>query len=360
MNYEQPRFPHPRPQPPAQPPQRADAGADPAAAIAARTAAVARNRQKSERAALIHDMLRIVCVAVLIGGVCLYAYLKHRQNMAEERQRAEQAREERVAREKAREADAARRKQEQDALKAAAAEERARKDKLREEAARKAEAARAKNANVDRCRAARERFRGTALDLISAAPESDIPAKVATETWFSCIVPGSQRNLTLYEIQALPGREIHVTLLGADGQVEEIPLDEFNRRVSKSPYLLAKGARCYYRSAVKGVWKLDVPVPDEGERIDPSLEDFRDLYAFVRQQCSKTASVSYEVFFRDVGGAETRVRVVPFGEVVRRKDVVEGLKAAGGAHASRLSTAAALKARLNEGRLVIRRKGGAR
>ena len=91
MNYEQPRFPHPRPQPPAQPPQRADAGADPAAAIAARTAAVARNRQKSERAALIHDMLRIVCVAVLIGGVCLYAYLKHRQNMAEERQRAEQA-----------------------------------------------------------------------------------------------------------------------------------------------------------------------------------------------------------------------------------------------------------------------------
>ena len=56
-------------------------------------------------------------------------------------------------------------------------------------------------------------------------------------------------------------------------------------------------------------------------------EDFRDLYAFVRQQCSKTASVSYEVFFRDVGGAETRVRVVPFGEVVRRKDVVEGLKA---------------------------------
>ena len=66
--------------------------------------------------------------------------------------------------------------------------------------------------------------------------------------------------------------------------------------------------------------------------------------------------MSYEVFFRDVGGTETRVQMVPVGGVVSRAEVVRGLQQT----ASRPIGSGVLQARLREGHLVIRRKGGAR
>jgi len=52
----------------------------------------------------------------LIGGVCWYMHMRHKQNMEEERLRAEQAREEQAARDKARAEDAARREKEREAM----------------------------------------------------------------------------------------------------------------------------------------------------------------------------------------------------------------------------------------------------
>lgn len=355
MSYEPSQTPRPYKKPPQKPQQASGEASDPAAVVAARSAAVARNRQQAARAAFVTDVLRIVSVVVLIAGVCWYAHMRHQQNMEEERLRAEQAREEQAAREKARAADAARREKEREAMRAAAEERRRKEDERKEEARRRAEEKRKLDANVKRRQDALDRFRNTTLDLISAAPAADLPAKVTSETWFSCVAPGGRTGLTVYEVQALPDKEIHVFRLGEDGQVTDVPMDEFNQRVAKGPFLLSKGTRCYYSPAGSRKWEMVVPVPVGGETIDPSRDDFRDLHAFVRQHCPGTSAMAYEVCFRDVGGAETRVQMLPFGGAVSRAEVAKGLQQV----ASRPGSGS-LQARMNEGRLVIRRKGGVR
>ena len=142
MNFEQKPYRQPNTQPQQQP-QQGQAPAespDAAAIIAARSAAVTRNRQKSERAALLRDVLRIVGVVVLVAGVGLIAHIKHQQTLEEERRQAQREEAERVARAKERaereaKAEAAR-KERTAALKAAEAEKQARINEAEGQAAR--------------------------------------------------------------------------------------------------------------------------------------------------------------------------------------------------------------------------------
>ena len=150
----------------------------------------------------------------------------------------------------------------------------------------------------------------------------------------------------------LPEKDILVTRLDAEGVVTNVPYDAFSSLAAKNPFLLAKGAYCYYRGAKK--WEMRVPVPATNEKIDPARDDFRDLYEFAARQCGRSPAVAYEVFFLDAG-LETRVHVVPFGGTFGRADVAKGLQqlvGAGGAND--------IQARLNKGGLVIRRKGKSR
>lgn len=356
MNYEPPQNRRLRQPPQTQQTQSAEAGSDPAAVIAARSAAVARNRQQAARAALVTDVLRIVGVAVLIGGICWYMHMRHKQNMEEERLRAEQAREEQAARDKARAEDAARREKEREAMRAAAAERQRLEEERKKAAERRVEEKRRVDANIKRRQAALDRFHGTTLDLISSAPATDLPAKVLSETWFSCVAPGGRTGLTVYEVQAMPGKDIHVSRLDDDGKVTDMPIETFNQQVAKGQFLLTKGSRCYYNPGGSRKWELKLPVPVGSETFDPSRDDFRDLLAFVHQNCPGKSAMSYEVFFRDVGGTETRVQMVPVGGVVSRAEVVRGLQQT----ASRPIGSGVLQARMKEGSLVIRRKGGAR
>ena len=356
MSYDPSQPPRPYKKPPQKPQQASGEASDPAAVVAARSAAVARNRQQAARASFVNDVLRIISVVVLIAGVCWYAHMRHQQNMEEERLRAEQAREEQAAREKARAADAARREKERAALRAAAEERRRKEEERKEEARRRAEEKRKLDANMKRRQDALDRFRNTTLDLISAAPAADLPAKVTSETWFSCVAPGGRTGLTVYEVQAMPGKDIHVSRLDDDGKVTDMPIETFNRQVAKGQFLLTKGSRCYYNPGGSRKWELKLPVPVGSETFDPSRDDFRDLLAFVHQNCPGKSAMSYEVFFRDVGGTETRVQMVPVGGVVSRAEVVRGLQQT----ASRPIGSGVHQARLREGHLVIRRKGGAR
>jgi len=357
MNFDPPapppHRPHPRPNPPPQQPPPGVETVDPAALIAARTAAVARNRQKSERASLIHDMLRIAGVLVLFGGVVWVVHVKHRHNVEEARLQAAYEAEAQAARAKEHEEADARAEARRAADRAVEAEIRRKEEERRKEAARKADAQRLRAANVKRHDDALKRFHRTTLDLLSSAPAADLPAKVLAETWYSCVIPGGRTGVIVYEIQALPGKVIHVTRLDETGEVTDVPLEEFNRLASAHPYLLAKGTHCYYKGAKN--WEMRVPVPAASERLDPSREDLRDLYGFASRECNKQAALSYEVFFRDVGGAETRILGVPFGGTFGRTEVLEGLQGI----SVRKVGADALKARANEGGLVIRRKGSA-
>ena len=367
MNFN-PNMPPSRPRPyqrpntqqPPQQPQQPEAGVDPAALVAARTAAVARNRQREARATMVRDILRIVGVLALVGGVALLVYLRHRYRVEEERQRAaeEAAVRAEQAKERAeREARFAAEREAQRKIARAEAEEKRRKEEEKKKAAeQRAEADRQRKTNVKRHAAAVARFRDTTLDLISAAPPSDLPAKVTGETWFSCAVPGGRTGVTIYEVQALPGNDIHVTHLDEKGEVADVPIDEVNRQLAKTPFVLAKGVRSYYRPE-SSKWTLRVPVPPVGSSLDPSREDFRAMHAFVFKQCGTKAMLSYEVFFRDVGGAETRILGVPFGKPLTRTDVARGLQQSTGR--ARVAEADIQK-RLNEGSLVIRRKGSAR
>ena len=337
-------------------------GTDAAAIIAARSAAVARNRQKSERAALLRDVLRIVGVIVLVAGVGFVAHIKHQQTLEVERQQALRDEAERVARAKERAEREARmdaaRKERMAALKAAESEKQKHLEEGRRAHEAKIEALRKQKENVKRFNAAQERFRGASLVLLAYAPASDIPAKVQEETWFSCLVPGGRSGVELYEIRALPGKDLHVLRLYVDGNVEEVKIDEFNGIVSKNPFLLTKGGRCYYSPHDNGKWELRLPVPAEDETFDPACDDFGDLYDVIRKRGIAVASYGYEVYFREPGGFENRILFVPFGKKLNRYAVSRALKKTIVVQDSRGSGDAALRARLNGGRIVIRRRKG--
>jgi hypothetical protein len=281
--------------------------------------------------------------------------MKHQEHMEEERLKAEREKAAQIARAKEREAEAARlealRKAQMEAKKAADEEARRREQERRQEAERKAEV----QANIKRHQAALDRFKGAVLDLLSAAPPSDLPAKVTHETWFSCVVPGGRSGSVLYEIFASPGKSLRVTRLDADGKVEDVPFEDFNRQVAKESYLLSKGSYCYYNPANGRRWELRVPVLAEGETLDPSREDFRDLYNIVRRMNLVTSALTYNVSFRDFGGGETRLMTVPFGGTVTRSAVQRGLQSAAGSQ--RRQDDNALRSRMEQGSLIIRRGG---
>ena len=330
--------------------------------MAARRAAVDRNRRQAARASFLQDVLRIIGVIVLIAGIAWFVHMRHQQRLEEERQKAEFERAELVALEKERQAEVARqdarRKAEREARQAAEEAQRRRQEEKQRVAEQKAEAMRIQKANVKRYQAALDRFKGAVLDLITAAPASDLPAKVVNETWFSCLVPGGRTGVTLYEIRASPGQSFSVARLDEDGKVEEVPFEDFNRQVAKSPYLLSKGSYCYFNPANGRRWELRRPVLAEGETLDPSREDFRDLYNIVRRMGLVTSAFAYTVFFRDYGGVETRLMSVPFGGTVTRNAVQRDLQAAAGAR--RQQDGAALRARMEQGSLIIRRGGAKR
>ena len=344
-----------QPKMPPQDEQAVSDGVDPVALIAARKAAVDRNRRQAARISLLQDVLRIFGVLALIAGIAWFSHMKHQQHMEEERLKAEREKAAQIARAKEREAEAARlealRKAQMEAKKAADEEARRREQERRQEAERKAEV----QANIKRHQAALDRFKGAVLDLLSAAPPSDLPAKVTHETWFSCVVPGGRSGSVLYEIFASPGKSLRVTRLDADGKVEDVPFEDFNRQVAKESYLLSKGSYCYYNPANGRRWELRVPVLAEGETLDPSREDFRDLYNIVRRMNLVTSALTYNVSFRDFGGGETRLLSVPFGGTVTRSAVQRGLQSAAGSQ--RRQDDNALRSRMEQGSLIIRRGG---
>ena len=370
MNYNQPiptrpqQFPRApqsqqTPQTPQQTPQKpAEAGTDPSAVIAARSAAVARNRQREARTAMVRDVMRIVFVAAIIGGIACVFFWKHKQTLEEERLRAENERrmqEEQARERKERDARFAAEREAQRKIKQAEAEEKRRKEEERKRASeQQAAAARQRVANVKRYKDAITRFRGATLDLISAAPPTDLPVNVTSETWYSCVVPGGRAGITLYEVQALPGKDIRVTRLEEAGEATDIKFEEFGHQMARMPFLLVKGTRCYYKPEHK-TWERRVSVPAANAKLNPSSEDFRDLFEFAHKQFGKDSLVSYEVSFRDVGGIETRILSVPFGEQFTRADVARGLESADSGR--RRSGGTDIQSRLNGGKLVIRRKG---
>ena len=330
-------------------------GIDPAALVAARKEAVARNRRQAARISLLQDVLRVIGILVLIAGVAWFSHMRHQQHMEEERQKAEHERAVQIAREKEREAEAAR----QEARRKAQMEaKRAAEEATRRREEQKAEALRVQQANIKRYQTALARFKGAVLDLLAAAPPSDLPAKVEHETWFSCLVPGGRAGSMLYEIFASPGQSLRVSRLDAEGKVEDVVFEEFNRQVAKSPYLLSKGSYCYYNPAHARRWELRVPVLADGETLDPSREDFRDLYDIVRRMSLVTSSFAYDVFFRDFGGGETRLFSVPFGGTVTRSAVQRSLQSMAGSQ--RRQRDDDLRSRMEQGSLIIRRRGARR
>ena len=365
MNFEQPQYRQTRdPSAAQQQSGQNPAEVDPSAVIAARSAAVARNRQKSERAAFLRDGIRLVGVIALLVGLGWIVHIKHQQKVEEERRQAQREEAERARRAKEQaERDAraaAARKERQEQIKAAQAEALRRREEEKRAAAEKAEARRVKQENMKRYQTAMDRFRGAALALISSAPAADIPVRVSNETWFSCLVPGGRTGVSLYEIRALPNKELHVSLLDEEGNVEEVKMEDFNGVVSKASYLLSKGSMCYYSPRDKGRWELRVPVPAEGETIDPSLDDFRDLHEVIKRRGVSATSFSYEVFFQEMGSGDRRILVVPFGGKLTRSAVQTGLQSVSPTQNGRGDAEAAVRARLNAGRLVIRRKGARR
>ncbi len=359
MSFQQPPYKKPNQSAQTPPPagQNPADGLDPAAIIAARSAAVARNRQKSERAALLRDAMRIVGVIVLVIGVGVIWYFKHQGTLKEQERQARIAEEERKARAKENEERAAkteaRNKERMEKKKAEEDKKRKAEEERRRVEDEKKKAERIKKDNIERYNRALRRFRGATLDLYAVVPEADRPESVVNERCFSCILPGGQMGVVLYEINSLPGKTMKITRLDSNGTAADVSLAEFNAVSSKTPFLLSTGTRCYYRPVSGSRWERRIPVPAANQTLELARQDFRDMFDIVRKYGIRDSAIQYEVYFAESGVPEKRILVVPFGGSLRRSDVKSVLESShhGGVD---------VETRMNGGQLIIRRKGGAR
>ena len=64
------------------------------------------------------------------------------------------------------------------------------------------------------------------------------------------------------------------------------------------------------------------------------------------------------VYFREAGGFENRILFVPFGGKLNRSSIHSALQSTLASQGARGSNDAAVRARLNGGRIVIRRRKG--
>ena len=314
-------------------PEAGNARTDCAAMIAARSAAVARNRQKSERAAFLRDMVRMAGVIVIIAIAGWFAYVKYQHALEEKKLQAQREETKRIQMENAKQ-------------------------------------------SAKRHQIAQERFRGASLLLIAQAPASDLPAKVTEETWFSCIVSGGSAGEDLYEIRALPGNELHVSRFDGRDRTVEVKSDDFRNIASRHPFLLTRGSCCYYSPLGNGRWELNVPPPVNGVTIDPAKQDLGGLCDAIRKRGISTASFAYDVFFRKGYRLEKRILSLPFGKTLDRAAIRKAMEVAfpeldklketsafaGRESGNKLDSGSkgkpSIDALLNEGRIVIRRKSG--
>ncbi|MCQ2390014.1 MAG: hypothetical protein MJ240_01210 [Kiritimatiellae bacterium] len=269
----------------------------------------------------------------------------------------------------AREEARAKQEEERRQKEAALAEARRREMEAAAEARKKAEAERlAERQKEEEARKAiRERkdgyeqilrqFSTATLDYWKNAPKDERPGKAKTPMTFHCLVPMSAdgRETMLLELFCEPGKPMAVKRLSADADPVEMALDEFNKLIAQTPYLVMRGERAYFCSQKKGASELAVPIT--GEQFSPSKEMFGDLYEAMSRLRFKRPTLSWQVSFLPKD-EETPVEIctAAYGEWVSRGRFFDKIKKImsdqAGAREQRKAVAAAAR-KLGRKRTVV-------
>lgn len=307
---------------------------DVSAAAAARLEAVRRNRREAERAAFIRQVILIVGLLILIGGVAWVFHVTHRQKMERLRLEAQEAERQRAADEEKRQRMAQEQaiQNEKDREVRRQAEEnrlRLQKEQAERRAAQEA-AAKAAKENAARYRACESRFRDTTMSRLSTAPDSERPDRVKHEATFLCLAPGGGKNgYEMYEVKVTPGFPMKIECLRPDAAPRALSDDEFKRQMASVPYLLLGGSHVYLRPDPVAVGRKTYAVPNAAVVFSPSQIELGGLAEGARRLgVTGSAAFSYKVMFRPKGGGgDWPVSTIPFDGRVTRSDFAAAVRA---------------------------------
>ena len=164
-------------------------------------------------------------------------------------------------------------------------------------------------ANVDAYNAAEAQFSGAAVDYWKNAIAEDRPSKGKTPLVFTGLVPDGADGHLLFELTLTSGKPLEVKRLTAGRGAVSLSKADFEKIVSKTPYLVVRGGRAYFCSNLKR--KDSFPVPKVGESFNPSQEEYGALVSRISALKLKRPVGRYEVTLN----IERFKKVLPVGTV---------------------------------------------
>ena len=249
------------------------------------------------RALLMKEVVLFACIALVIAGATgIIWYTYHKREMEaraawlveQERQKQEQAerlrmeekrKKEEAARRLAREQELARREEEKKRLRA---EEEARRKKEREDAERRR-----------RFAALEGEFRNAPTEYWRNAPKELRPEGIKTDTLYRCLFPDNVDRMAFFDVHVKPKGEMQVKKLSAESEPEDFPTESFQKMCAKTPYLMKVGGNTYFCPIRRKGGTL--PIPRESEDLNPSQEEFGELYALTQEIGLRFPKFRYEV-----------------------------------------------------------------
>lgn len=296
--------------------------------IAETAAAVARHRRESERTALFHEIALVIGGLLLVGAIALVVRYQMQRNAELERDRQEFARQQQAAEEaQRREAAAQQLKLEAERRKAEEAR-RAAEQARREQDRKRQEEEQKLRENANFYRKALNCFRNGKIDYWRNASAADRPDKVSSEAKFLCLVPGGVSGFSLYDVFVQPGKPLAVHELSEKELPQQFDAERFSEFLKSRPCLVVRnllGNDALSGSSPTLFFRTPVPrpktarVPDVDTSLNPSREEFGELYGAIKAFGGGQLAYQYQIDVRLKGWTQDLpIQTVRFGQEIGR------------------------------------------
>jgi hypothetical protein len=166
-------------------------------------------------------------------------------------------------------------------------------------------------------------FGHVTIDYWKNAPDTDRPGKSVRPLVFYCLIPDSNGTPLILELHTASGAKMTAKRISASLGTVDFPIEEFNRLVKKSPYLIMREGRVYFAESRGNAFQKKYSFPASGE-VNPSRDMFGSLYNAMFELKVTKPHFKYGVKFLCKG--ESRpidVAMIGFGENVLRKKFEE-------------------------------------
>jgi hypothetical protein len=162
-------------------------------------------------------------------------------------------------------------------------------------------------------------FGSAKIDYWKNAPASDKPEKTAVPLDFLCLIPDNNGDPLILELHTAPGAKMTAKRISANLGTVDFPVEEFNRLVKKSPYLIMRDGRAYFADSRRPGLQKEMRFPEKGA-LNPAAIVFGALYDVMQKLKVAKPDFRYAIKFSGKGGVESvNVATVGFGESVDRK-----------------------------------------